>query len=139
MRNTILMSAMVLALAACGGGDKTDAVENAAAEGAAAVETAAADAVEAVETAAASAATDDSAYVTACMSHDGDRATCACADDVYKAELNDELYELTLVSLQGNEAKAAELMMAYATGAGAETMAEDMQRAAEAVVAKCGG
>ena len=127
MRNTILMSAMVLALAACGGSDKTDAVE-----------TAAADAVEAVETAAASAATDDSAYVTACMSHSGDRATCACADDVYKAELNDELYELTLVSLQGNEAKAAELMMAYATGAGAETMAEDMQRAAEAIVAKCG-
>ena len=132
---------MVLALAACGGSDDASkAADKVAADAGAATESVVAEAVEAAEPVVeAASAASDSDYVKACMSYEGTRAECSCADDVYKAELNDELYELTLVSLQGDEAKAGELMIAYASGAGAATMADDMARAAEAVVAKCEG
>lgn len=158
MRNLILGAALALSLAACGGGDDaSDTVDNAAdATGDAieatvdAVEETGEAAVEGVSDAAdAAAETVDNAidevtatsYTEACVELGGDAATCECIDGVYKAELNDDLYEIITLSSTGQTEEATAKSTAYLTAnpAAASDMGAALTAATEKASASCSG
>lgn len=157
MRNLILGAALALSLAACGGGDDaSDAAENAAEATGDAVE-ATVEAVEETTEAAVegvSEAADEAAetvdntidevtgtsYTDACVELGGDAATCACIDDVYRAELNDDLYEIITLSSTGRTEEATAKSTAYLTAnpAAASDMSTALTDATEKA-ASCSG
>ena len=162
MRNILLGAALALSLAACGGGDDAgDAVGDAAeATTEAVTETAeaagealgdAADAAgEAVSDAAdAAAETVDNAldevtgdtYAEACVELGGDASTCGCIDGVYKAELNDDLYEIITLSSTGKTDEATAKSTAYITAnpTAATEMGEALSAATQKAADQCGG
>ena len=158
MRNILLGAALALSLAACGGGDDAgDAVDDAAEAASEAAEatteavTETAEAAgEAVSDAAdAAAETVDNAldevtgdtYAEACVELGGDASTCGCIDGVYKAELNDDLYEIITLSSTGKTDEATAKSTAYITAnpTAAAEMGEALSAATEKAAAQCGG